>query len=367
MEPVRILVVEDEGVTAMDIQAQLQSLGYDVPALAFSGEEAVVQAENLRPDLILMDIRLTGKLSGIEAATQIRERYNTPLIYLTAYADEETLQQAKITEPVGYILKPFDQRTLRSTIEMALYRHKMERQRADILVMLSHDIRNPLSIIGGYADMLTEELQNQDLPEAKELLHRIQHTTASVCSMVTNYLDASRLEAGQFVFYPRPLQLQALLPRLAEQYEAAIAHRHLRLTVSVAESLPDVQADVLALERVFSNLLENALKFASEQGCISIRAEPHEPQHEVVVTISNAGPEIPPDMLPHLFEKYRQASTARPHAGVGLGLFIVKTFVEAQGGRVIAENIPSAGVRFCVFLPQAQSSHQVEVASAGAA
>ena len=358
MEPVRILVVEDEGVTAMDIQAQLQSLGYDVPVLAFSGEEAVAQTESLRPDLILMDIHLTGKLNGIEAAAQIRERYNIPLIYLTAYADEETLQQAKLTEPVGYILKPFDQRTLRSTIEMALYRHKMERQRADILVMLSHDIRNPLSIISGYADMLTEELHNQDLPEAKELLHRIQRTTASVCSMVTNYLDVSRLEAGQFVFYSRPLQLQTLLSRLVEQYEAEAAHRHLRLSVTVADSLPDVQVDALALERVFANLLDNALKFTPEFGCIAIGAELHEPQHEVAVTISNTGPEIPPEMLPHLFEKYRQASITRTHAGVGLGLFIVKTFVEAQGGRVIVENIPATGVRFCVFLPQAQPSPQ---------
>ena len=362
MEPVCILVVEDEGVTAMDIQAQLQSLGYDVPALAFSGEEAVAQAEKIQPDLILMDIRLTGKLSGIEAAKQIRERNNTPIIYLTAYADEETLQQAKVTEPVGYILKPFDNRTLRSTIEMAVYRHKMERQRAEVLAMLSHDIRNPLGIIAGYTDMLAEELRPQDMPEAKEFLRRIQNTTASVRSMVTNYLDVSRLEAGQFVFYRKPLALHTLLSRLAEQYEAEIAHQHLSFEVSLAESLPDVQADSLALERVFSNLLENALKFTPETGCISIRAKPHE--HEVVVSISNTGPEIPPDILPSLFEKYRQASTARSHVGVGLGLFIVKTFVEAQGGRVIAENIPSIGARFCVSLPQAEASQSVRAASA---
>ena len=160
MELARILVVEDEGVTAMDIQAQLQSLGYDVPALAFSGEEALVQVEKTRPDLILMDVRLKGRLNGIETAKQIREHYIIPIIYLTAYADDETLQQAKVTEPIGYILKPFESRTLHSTIEMALYRHKMERQRAEVLAMLSHQAAG--SVYSPIATPKRSRIGNQD-------------------------------------------------------------------------------------------------------------------------------------------------------------------------------------------------------------
>ena len=361
MERVRILVVEDEGVTAMDIQAQLQSLGYDVPALAFSGEEALVQVDKTRPDLILMDVRLKGQLNGIETAQYIREHYTIPIIYLTAYADDETLRQAKVTEPIGYILKPFESKALHSTIEMALYRHKMERQRAEVLAMLSHDIRSPLGIIVGYADMLAEELDSQqmsDMPEAKEFLRRIQHTGLSVRSMVTNYLDVSRLEGGQFVFYRKPLELDELLKRMADQYEAEIVRRQLTLDLSFADALPLAQADSLALERVFSNLLENALKFTPDAGRIMISAQPQDTQ--IVVGIANTGPEIPSDILPFLFDKYRQASTAQTHSGVGLGLFIVKTFIEAQGGSVRAENIPSTGVRFSVSLPQAEQVDSVE-------
>ena len=171
--------------------------------------------------------------------------------------------------------------------------------------------------------------------------------------MVTNYLDVSRLEGGQFVFYRKPLQLDELLKRMVDQYEAEIVRRHLSLDLAFTDALPLAQADSLSLERVFSNLLENALKFTPDAGRIMISAEPQDTQ--VVVGIVNTGPEIPSDILPFLFDKYRQASSAQSHSGVGLGLFIVKTFVEAQGGSVRAENIPSTGVRFSVSLPQAET------------
>jgi CheY-like chemotaxis protein len=126
MKHTRILVVEDEGITAMDTSEQLQSLGYVVPATAFSGREALQKIAELQPDLVLMDIRLKGKMDGVETAAEIRARFSIPVIYVTAYADDATIQRAKVTEPFGYILKPFEERTLHSTIEMALYKHTLE-------------------------------------------------------------------------------------------------------------------------------------------------------------------------------------------------------------------------------------------------
>ncbi|MEA1970539.1 MAG: HD domain-containing protein [Thermodesulfobacteriota bacterium] len=119
-----VLVVEDETVIARDILSKLQGLGYDVPLVVCSGEEAIEKTGELRPDLVMMDIVIEGKIDGIEAADQIRKHFNIPVVYLTAYADEEVLERAKITEPFGYMVKPFDERGLHSTIEMALYKHK---------------------------------------------------------------------------------------------------------------------------------------------------------------------------------------------------------------------------------------------------
>ncbi|MEW6379284.1 MAG: ATP-binding protein [bacterium] len=128
MSEAKILIVEDEGIEALDIQHRLISLGYPAPEIAFSGEEAVQKAEKIHPDLVLMDIMLQGGIDGITAAGQIQASFDVPVIYLTAYADADTLQRAKITEPYGYILKPFKERELHITIDMALYKHKMERK-----------------------------------------------------------------------------------------------------------------------------------------------------------------------------------------------------------------------------------------------
>jgi PAS domain S-box-containing protein len=127
MNQPQILIVEDEAIVAMDLKFQLQDLGYAVTGLASTGEEAVNLATSLRPALVLMDISLGTGIDGIEAAHLI-QTLGLPVVFLTAFADETTLARAKDTGPYGYLLKPFDERTLHSTIEMALYRHRMERE-----------------------------------------------------------------------------------------------------------------------------------------------------------------------------------------------------------------------------------------------
>ncbi|EGJ51062.1 HD domain-containing phosphohydrolase [Desulfocurvibacter africanus] len=122
------MIVEDEAIVALDIQNRLRLLGYEIVTVVSSGEEALEAAARYSPELILMDIMLDGDIDGIEAAAIIRERHRIPLVYLTAYADEKTLQRAKITEPFGYIIKPFEDRELGITIEMALYKHTIERK-----------------------------------------------------------------------------------------------------------------------------------------------------------------------------------------------------------------------------------------------
>lgn len=128
MRSSRILIVEDESIVALNIKNRLEALGYIVVATTSSGESAIQIAQENHPDLVLMDIKLRGVIDGIEAATQIWNRFQIPVVYLTAYSDEETVERAKVTEPYGYILKPFEARDLGTTIEISLYKHQMERQ-----------------------------------------------------------------------------------------------------------------------------------------------------------------------------------------------------------------------------------------------
>jgi PAS domain S-box-containing protein len=122
----RILIVEDDGIIAVHLQSILTGLGYAVAALVASGEEAIELAAEIQPGLVLMDVRLAGTMDGIEAGGQIRARWNIPVVYMTAHMDDDLLQRAMLTDPYGYLVKPVQDRELHATIEMALYKHRME-------------------------------------------------------------------------------------------------------------------------------------------------------------------------------------------------------------------------------------------------
>jgi two-component system, LytTR family, response regulator LytT len=126
MAKLKILVVEDESIVAKDIQNGLLKLGYLVPAVVATAEKALEEIDQSRPDLVLMDIMLKGDMTGIEAANIINQRYEIPVVFLSAYADDNTLASAKVAEPYGYIIKPFKEKELQTTIEMAIYKHEKD-------------------------------------------------------------------------------------------------------------------------------------------------------------------------------------------------------------------------------------------------
>lgn len=126
---VRILLVEDERLVALSLTGQLEKLGHQVVGQAAAARAAIEKAGALRPDLVIMDIHLEGELDGVDAAAEIRRQFQIPVIYLTAYSNPEILDRAKLTEPVGYILKPYEERDLHVVVEMAIYRHRAECER----------------------------------------------------------------------------------------------------------------------------------------------------------------------------------------------------------------------------------------------
>ena len=128
MESKTILIVEDEKIIAEDIKNTLIKFNYKIPDIIASGEKAIQKAEEIRPDLVLMDIMIEGNMNGIEAARRIYRDFEIPIVFLTAYADENILEQAAESSPFGYLIKPFEDRELRATIEMAFYKSAMEKR-----------------------------------------------------------------------------------------------------------------------------------------------------------------------------------------------------------------------------------------------
>lgn len=123
----RIFIVEDEPITAEDLEYLLRSCGYDVVGNEDTGKKAYQKIVETNPDLVLLDIKLKGKTDGIEVGAWLHERLHIPVVYLTAYADNETLERAKLTEPSGYILKPFEKNQVKATVETALHKYSMEK------------------------------------------------------------------------------------------------------------------------------------------------------------------------------------------------------------------------------------------------
>jgi len=150
MEEIKVLIVEDEVIVAKDIGDTLLSLGYAVTGTATSAEGAIELSESTEPDIVLMDIMLEGELDGTEAAEVIRSRFNIPVIFLTAYSNAKTLQRAKTTNPYGYILKPYQETDLYTTIEIALHKHRTQRK-------LIEETENALAAIIGSTEVFLEE------------------------------------------------------------------------------------------------------------------------------------------------------------------------------------------------------------------
>ncbi len=190
MSTASILIVEDERITAKSITKQLKGLGYEVTGLASTGEEAIMLSTENRPDLILMDIHLGSGMDGVETAKAIRDRFRIPVVFLTAHSDGTTLQRAKLTEPFGYILKPFEDRELHTAIEIGLYKSRMENQILEQKQWLAAtlgsigdgviatDANGRVRFMNPVAERLTEWTESDSLDkDARELFHIIDEIT----------------------------------------------------------------------------------------------------------------------------------------------------------------------------------------------
>lgn len=166
MSKINVLVVEDESIVSKDIQHSLKKLGYNVVGASATGDKAIELAGSENPDIVLMDIMLKGEMNGIEAADQIKGKYSIPVIFLTAYADESTLAKAKITEPYGYILKPFKEIDLHTTIEMAIYKHGKEQEvvkERDLLFSIVENKEGGNGFIFVKSNSKLVKLKNEDI------------------------------------------------------------------------------------------------------------------------------------------------------------------------------------------------------------
>ena len=225
-----------------------------------------------------------------------------------------------------------------------------ERLKMDLVSALAHDIKNPLGIIMGYAETLADQLTGRDrAKEHLEILDRIQESAQRIVNLVTGFLEASKAEAGKLSVEERPVELNTLIREVAQQQMGDLRKKNISLEVVLDEGVPTVLGDKAQLDRVLWNLVGNAIKFTPAGGKITVSSR-RDDRH-VCVAVKDTGIGIPKEELPLLFSQFRRLKGSGKVEGTGLGLFIVKTIIEAHKGSVQAESEDGKGSTFTVRVP----------------
>jgi signal transduction histidine kinase len=374
MESATILVVEDERLVARDIADILRQQGYVVPTICADAEAAIAAIALNPPDLVLMDIRLAGAMDGVEAAHIIQEKFGLPVVYLTANADLPTLDRVRGSRPFGYLLKPFDELTLTTTIAIALSRHQAEReirlalqttasltqqaqaqveQKLQYFAMAAHELRNPLGVIQSVAELLSMPTLN--LPEERRAryLQRMQVATASLDDLLRSILTYSYSSAGKLDSQPKRLDLVTFCQEQIEMLQTSIGQQHAFSFTPQADRC-EVWLDEQLLWHLLTNLLANAIKYSpappATTGKIDLQLT--WTTDRLQLTVRDNGIGIPPESTAQLFEPFYRADNTGDIPGTGLGLALVKQCADRQGGTVTIEAGLSQGSGFVVDLPR---------------
>ena len=228
--------------------------------------------------------------------------------------------------------------------------HQLQEQRELFIHMVSHDLRLPLSVVQGHAQLLEEDIEALHLQDALQpSVAAIERGAQRMNGMIQDLVDSARADAGQLHLQREAVDLRVYLANLLERMRTAMAVD--RLMVEVAEDVPPVSADYARLERIFNNLLTNALKYSSPETPVRIRAQR---QGEMVeVSVSDRGRGITAEDAAHLFEQFYRATGEHGPEGIGLGLYITKRLVEAHGGHIWVESEVGQGSTFSFTLPVA--------------
>ena len=301
----KILVVEDEELIGQDIKILLEDLGYEVPALVPSGEEAISRAGETHADLVLMDIMLEGEVDGIEAANMINNQFGIPIIYLTAYRNDEILERAKLTEPYAYIVKPFEERELRTNVEIALNRHKAEQEKIKItevtaknqflrkslkeqetlLREIHHRVNNNMQIISSLLSLQSTQVKDErDL----HLFIDSQNRVKSMAKVHERLYQSKDLSSIKFAEYGMSL--------LNDLFSSHRASPRIRLRADIEDVSFNMET-AIPCGLIINELVSNSLKYAFSNGEGEIYVSlMHYEGNKYLLTINDNGMGLPKEI-----------------------------------------------------------------------
>ncbi len=342
---------------------------------ANSGKECLAIARDQQPDVILLDIQMP-EMDGFETLKRLRDNPETariPVIFLTAQRkDPGSIEAGLMMGADEYLTKPIDTDELlvrtKTLVRLKRMEAELERTKADFMAMLVHDLRSPLAGIKDVIEFI-RELEKGDgalTPDHFTLLTASQESAERMLQLINNLLDISKFEAGKITLHKESISLSRILEKVAKQMDFQFRQKEISLNLKLEENLPHVMVDGGKVSQVLMNLLSNALKFSGNGGKVDVEAKlatektaGNEVQKVVAVSVTDTGMGIPAEEIPNIFQRYKQASTAKRvrQKGTGLGLAICKLIVEAHGGTIEVESDTGKSTTFLFTLPTVSTSN----------
>jgi signal transduction histidine kinase len=408
--------VEDEGIVALDLATRLARMGYQVIGQAASSAQALSLAQADPPDVVLMDIVISGDRDGIETAQLLQQRFDVAVIYITAYGDDRALQRAKDTRPYGYLLKPIREQELRCAIEIALHRRRLDRELATalersrgaetsarainaeldrsvsertaevlianrrlgertlelqqamnakdaFLARVSHELRTPLSSILGFTDILLMGIHGPLNADQTRHLATIQRSGEHLLSLINDLLDLSKIGSGRLELHTESLHCRMIIEEVCAALAPLATAKGLELRKLIPEQDLCVHADERALRQILLNLVGNAIKF-TEAGSVSVGylATDDTGAPCVAFEVRDTGPGLCREDWDKLFQPFSQleGESAAAVRGSGLGLHVSLGLAEQMQGTIRVTGEYGVGSTFRLILPVASvdSSHE---------
>ena len=389
MFTLKILIVEDDSVSALLLQRALEKNAHQIIGIADTGEKAIeILAENMA-DIVMMDINLAGELDGIKTTEIINEKYDIPVVYLSASSDAETLNKVVGTNPSAYVIKPFNIRELNMVIELAIFKDRKEKElqklnneleekvkqrtaelyeankeltkalekereinelKSRIVLNVSHGFKTPLTSILSSAQLLQIYAEKDHPFKQKITKHsfKIENSVRALNNLLTSVLFFGKSDENKLEFKPKKIFSGAFVKEVLDTVNAGIENNVI-IKPEIGDLPKTITSDPELLYQVLENLLSNAVKYSKEGKQVEFKLDIKDNQLHAV--ISDKGIGIPKSEQSKLFDRFFRAKNVGIIEGSGLGLSIVKKCMEVLEGDISFESEVDKGTVFHVTIP----------------
>lgn len=392
---ISILIAEDDVLSGKMITITIKRLGYYFCGLATNTDDCIQMAEDLHPDLILMDIDMPGKQDGIGAAQIISDRFGIPIVFVTANAEDSVFARALKTSPFGYVLKPISKELIRTVIEMAYARHLLDLQlkekqleltklnagleekvaertielknkneqleksllrekdvnefKSRIVTTISHEFRTPMTTIMSSAEIM-ERLINKNQPKEKIYRHTnlVKQSVAELIELLNDVLLVEKFDSGKYQVNIEPLDFDAYFKDLTFKTEIGIGRAH-QFVASVDSNLGICKIDKKLLGHILNNLLTNAFKYSEADSEVRLNVTKSDSYLDIQVIDKGMG--MNEKTLAMIFDSFYRAKNVTNIEGTGMGLSILSKSIKMLKGEINVESAPDKGSVFIVKLP----------------